>query len=174
MAESHSLTGYGPSHNLGRYSRLVFDGDERRYEQWEVKFLGYLKLRKLKATILAPENEEIDEDKNEEAYAELIQCLDEKSLSLIMRDAADDGRKALTILRDHYAGVGKPRVISLYTELTSLVKFSSETVTDYVIRAETAAAALKNCGENITDIDRNGVERSPRIIQTFCCCSYSE
>ena len=92
MAESHSLTGYGPSHNLGRYSRLVLDGDERRYEQWEVKFLGYLNLRKLKATILAPENEEIDEDKNEEAYAELIQCLDEKSLSLIMRDAADDGR----------------------------------------------------------------------------------
>ena len=32
-----------------------------------------------------------------------------------------------------------------------LVKFSSETVTDYVFRAETAAAALKNCGENITD-----------------------
>ena len=104
MAESHSLTGYGPSHNLGRYSRLVFDGDERRYEQGEVKFLGYLKLRKLKATILAPENEEFDEDKNEEAYAELIQCLDEKSLSLIMRDAADDGRKALTILWDHYQG----------------------------------------------------------------------
>ena len=97
------------------------------------------------------ENEEIDEDKNEEAYAELIQCLDKKSLSLIMRDAADDGRKSLTILRDHYAGVGEPRVISLYTELTSLVKFSSETVTDYVIRAETVAAALKNCGENITD-----------------------
>ena len=66
------------------------------------------KVKKLKATILAPENEEIDEEKNEEAYPELIQCLDEKSLSLIMRDAADDGRKALTILRDHYAGVGKP------------------------------------------------------------------
>ena len=68
-----------------------------------------------------------------------------------MRVAADDGRKALTILWDHYAGVGKPRVISLYTELTSLVKFSSETVSDYVMRAETAAVALKNCGENITD-----------------------
>ena len=60
MAESHSLTGYGSSRNLGRYSCLVFDGDERRYEQWEVKFLGYLKLGKLKATILAPENEKID------------------------------------------------------------------------------------------------------------------
>ena len=32
-----------------------------------------------------------------------------------------------------------------------MVKFSSETVTDYVIRAETATAALTNCGENITD-----------------------
>ncbi|MCG8032725.1 MAG: hypothetical protein JAZ03_11190, partial [Candidatus Thiodiazotropha taylori] len=116
-----------------------------------MKFLGYMKLRKLKATILAPENEEVDEDKNEEAYAELIQYLDEKSLSLVMRDAADDGRKALGILREHYAGVGKPRVISLYTELTSLIKSSCETVTEYVIRAETAAASLKNCGENITD-----------------------
>ena len=83
-----------------------------------MKFLGYLNVRKLRATILAPENEEIDEDKNEEAYAELIQCMDEKSLSLIMRD---DGWKALAILQDHYAGV-KPRVISLYMELTSMVK----------------------------------------------------
>ena len=97
----------------------------------------------LEATILAPENEEIDEDKNEEAHAELIQFLDEKSLSLIMRDAADDGPIALTILRDHNAGVGKPKVISLYTELTSLIKSSSVSVTYYVIRAETAAAALK-------------------------------
>ena len=28
MTESHSLTGYGPSHNLKRYYRLVFDGNE--------------------------------------------------------------------------------------------------------------------------------------------------
>ena len=28
MTESHSLTGYEPSHNLKRYSRLVFDGNE--------------------------------------------------------------------------------------------------------------------------------------------------
>ena len=73
------------------------------------------------ATILAPPNGEIDASKNEEAFAELIQFLDDKSLSLVMRDAVDDGRKALEILREHYAGTGKPRVISLYTELTSLV-----------------------------------------------------
>ena len=44
-----TLTGYGP-----RNSRLIFDGDERMYEQWEVKFLGYLLLKKLSETILMP------------------------------------------------------------------------------------------------------------------------
>ena len=145
-------TGYGPRRDLpGKYSQLFFDGDERKYEQWEVKFLGYMRLQKLKETIVAQEATEIDANKNAEAFAELIQFLDDKSLSLIMRDAIDDGRKALKILRAHYAGTGKPRIISLYTKLTSLVKSSKETVTDYVIRAETAAAALKNAGENVAD-----------------------
>jgi len=148
-------TGYGPRHSYGhgqgRYARLCFDGDERHYEQWQVKFLRYMRLQKLKDTILPPEGAEIDADKSEEAFAELIQFPDEKSLSLIMRDARDDGKKALEILRAHYAGSGKPRIIALYTELTSLVKQPNESVTDYVIRAETAAAALKNVGEDVSD-----------------------
>ena len=68
-----------------------------------------------------------DEAKNGEAYAELVQCLDNKSLSLIMRDAKRDGRRALEILREHYAGKDKPRVVSLYCELSSLQKGSHET-----------------------------------------------
>jgi len=98
---------------------MYFDGDERKYEQWEIKFLGYMRLQKLKDTIL-PSETPPDVNKNEEAFAELIQFLDDRSLSLVMRDAVDDGRKALTILRNHYAGKGKPRIISLYTELTSV------------------------------------------------------
>ena len=64
-----------------------------------------------------------------------------------MRDAKDYGRKAWKILRNHYIGKSKPRVLSLYTELTSLQKGHDECITDYVIRAETAAASLKSAGD---------------------------
>ncbi|RUS83573.1 hypothetical protein EGW08_008679 [Elysia chlorotica] len=62
---------------------------------------------------------DIDNDKNAEAFAELIQCLHDRSLSLIMRDAMDDGRKAMKILNDHVQSKGKPRIVTLYTELKS-------------------------------------------------------
>ena len=49
-----------------------------------------------------------------------------RSLSLILREARDDGRKTLRVLREHaliaLLRKGKPRIISLYTQLTSLRK----------------------------------------------------
>ena len=144
-ANNHNLTGYGPR------SRLLFDGDERNYETWEVRFLGYLHLNGLKSTILTSASGTPDAAKNEKAYSELVQVLDERSLSLIMRDATDDGATALRILREHYCGQGKPRILTLYTELTTLIKSSDESMTDYVIRAERAATGLKNAGENVSD-----------------------
>ena len=124
-ASQHTATGYGPS-TQSRYQHLHFNGDERRYEMWETRFLGYMLMKGLKDTIdpkrnTAGEVAPADPSQNEQAYAELIQWLDEKSLSLVVRDARDDGRGALKTLRAHYRSKGKQRVIRLYTELTSLV-----------------------------------------------------
>ena len=68
-----------------------------------------------------------------------------------MREASDNGREALRLLRDHYAGKGKPRIISLYTELTSLRKEQNEGVTDYIIRTEATVTTLRNAGETLSD-----------------------
>ena len=135
-------TGYGPR------CRLIFDGDEEKYELWEVKFLGHLRIQKLHGVLSAGTP---DPDKNARVYAELVQLLDDTSLSLVIRDAKDDGKKALEILREHYLGTSKPRIISLYTELTTLSMSDRETVTDYLIRAEKAATSLKNAGETVSD-----------------------
>lgn len=68
-----------------------------------------------------------------------------------MRDAADYGKKALLILRAYHAGKGKPRLFTLYNDLTSLQNKPSESVTDYIIRAENAITALRNAEETRSD-----------------------
>ena len=97
------------------------------------------------------EKEPPNEERQADAFAELVQCLDDRSLSLVIRDARDDGRKALEILRQHYQGKGKPRVIALYTELTSLKKRENESAVDYMLRAEKSATALRDAEEVISD-----------------------
>lgn len=94
--------------------------------------LGHLHLQGLKDTILIEPNPDDEEDggKNAKAYTELIQFRDDKSLSLVMREVADDGREALKILREYYAGKGKPRIINLYT--TSLQKSPTKNVLPYM------------------------------------------
>ena len=138
-----SKTGYEPRHCL------LFDGNESKHELWELKFFGYLKLQK--GLNVVTSNGDPDVDKNADVFTELVQCLDDRSLTLIIRDAKDDGKKTLKILREHYIGKSKPRILSLYTELTSLKIKENETVTDCLLRAETITVYLKNAGEVISD-----------------------
>ena len=156
MSATATSTGYGHSTN----KRLFFDGNHENFELWEVKFLAYLRLNDLhKILETEPPSTETpdaaavaqDAEKNAKVFAAVVQYLDDTSLSLIIRDAKDDGRKAMKILREHYIGCTKPRIISLYCELTSLKMMATESVTDYVLRAETAASRLKQAEENISD-----------------------
>lgn len=112
---------------------------------------------------------EEDTEKNEEAYAELIQSFDDKSLLLIMKDASDDERKALRIRRDHYSGKGKPRVISPYNAIMSLKKDCNESITKYIIRAETILTTLRNAQTNKGQCPdyHNGTKRLTRVLQPF-------
>ena len=90
-------------------AKLFFDGDESKYELWEVKFLGYFRIQHLHQIILSLTDQSDDMDfveKNATVFAELIQYEDDISLSLIIRDIWDNGRKALTILRERYLSKG--------------------------------------------------------------------
>ncbi|XP_061738348.1 uncharacterized protein LOC133539959 [Nerophis ophidion] len=135
--------------------QLYFDGSESKYDLWEARFLGHLHILKLKDTVLnEPVGEEqaaADRIKNPDCYAELIRLIDDKSLSLIRHDATYDGRKALKMLREHYSGKSKPRIINLYTSLTKLRKVDRESTTDYIIRAENLITALRDAGETLSD-----------------------
>ena len=143
-------TAYGPS------ARLCFDGDEEKYELREVKFLAHLRLQKLHDVFdQDPEDGEEDSgddyaERNARVFAELVQKLDAKSLSLVIRDANNDGKKVLEILLGHYLGKSHPRIIAMYTELTSLKKEDDETVTNYIIRIEKTVSSLEKAGEEVS------------------------
>lgn len=102
-------TGYGPSAS-NQWRKLSFDRDERKFELWERKFLDYMKIRKLKHVLVGNDETTITADQNATAFSELIQFLDERSITIIMRDVRDDGRKAFQILQEHYAGVANPEL----------------------------------------------------------------
>ena len=144
-----NVAGYGAR---SQWQNLMFDGDERKYELWETKILGYLRLRGLKETVFNPPvNNDSSREKDENACGELIQFLDDRSLELVMSEAADNGYRALQILLEHYSGHSKPRIITLYHQLTTLNKKEGKNVTDFIIRAESAATALKAANENVSD-----------------------
>ena len=136
-----TLTGYGSRH------RLVFDGDGEKFEAWEAKFQGYLSTKELDDVIIKIS---LDASKSKQVYGELIQLLDNRSITLIPRDAVDQGKKALEILRNGYLGASKPRVTSLYKKLSILQLSGDELLLDYIIRAKAVAAALKKEGEGVS------------------------
>ena len=60
-------------------------------------------------------------------------------------------RRQPAFYETNYLGKGMPRVFNLYTQLSTLKMTEKEVVTDYMVRAETAATSLKAPGKNISD-----------------------
>ena len=62
-----------------------------------------------------------------------------------------------------------PWIISMYTELALLKKFSEENVTEYMLRAENAATSSKSAGQNIDDglLIAMLIKRLPLEFQAF-------
>ena len=81
----------------------------------------------------------------------MIQLLNDKSIALILRDAVDQSKEALEILRNYYLGASKPKVISFSEKLSTLQLSGDEQLLDYIIRAEAVAAALKKAGEIVSE-----------------------
>ena len=129
---------------------LCFDGDSEKWEEWEVKFLAYLNLKKLKKVVMQ-DGGPTTAAKLEEAFSELVQVLDSRSLHLVMRDARDNGREAMRILRNHYAGRGKQRIVSLYKNLCNIKMKDGMNLTDYIIKGESVAAAFLLVKSSVTD-----------------------
>ena len=135
-----------PSTSYEPRSRIYLNGDAESFQVWETRFTNYLYTVDIGLYEAITGNEEGEHfaEKNRRAYAELVQVLDKRSLHLIMYDTAKDGRAAFQILNEHYASTEKPRVLSLYEELTTL-KMASEEDT-YLICTESATTGLRIAG----------------------------
>jgi hypothetical protein len=126
-----------------------FSGVGEEYDLWETRFVAHLSVLSLKKSLTPLENaSDNDAVANEQIYCELVQALDSKSLALIMYEAVDNGRQALDILRNHYRGSGRPRIMHSYTKLCNLT-MKNETLTEFIIRGEAIAAGLRASGETV-------------------------
>ena len=150
--DTNNLTGYGPSRRPP-----MFSGAREEYETWEMRFMAHLTIVGLKRHIEPPaqdaseQDRAVDSTRNDRIFCELVEAMDSKSLSLIMYDAKGDGRKALQILNDYYRGTGQPQKMALYTQLCNLSMSESETITEYLVRAERLTANLRAAKETIAD-----------------------
>ena len=128
---------------------LQFSGEEDDFAYWREKFEGYMHTKKLRGQLLGTEASNNDEKYN--IWAELVQCLDKRSIMMLKSECKGDGPEAWKRLAAHFSSSETPRVMNLLEQLTSLSLKPSEEMTDYLIRAETLSSSLEVAGEKISE-----------------------
>ena len=105
-------------------------------------------------------------EKNATIFAELIQYLDDKSLLLVIRDVRDNGRKALTILREHYLSKRKAESyfplcrVSIFEKIEIRVYYrfhSKGHLCRYILKNALCIATFKQKIFSVQATTRNGV-----------------
>ena len=148
----------------GKHEKLTFSGRDDDFVYFQERFearMYQLKLRDVlrgKVTIeslvaggLSAENAEVKmEDLQYQLWCELIQCLDKKSVMFI-RQHRGNGEAAWKALLSKFRSLERPRVQKLLQTLTTLRKEPTETMTDYIMRAEEMNMSLQEVDEQVTD-----------------------
>ena len=149
---------------------LKFSGKDEDFVLFSEQFEARMYLLKLRGVLLGTETEEdflqkdkpnasrehreearvkaakVFEDKKYHVWCELVQCLDAKSV-LFLPSQKGDGPAAWGKLCERFGSYERPRLQHLIEKLTSHRKESSETVIEYITRAEDLQYNLKQLGK---------------------------
>ena len=105
--------------------------------------------KKLREQLLAIDTSNDDEKYN--IWAELVQCLDKRSIKMLKSECKGNGPEGWKRLTAHFSSSETPRVMNLLEQLTSLSLKPTEEMTDYLNRAETISSSLEVAGEKISE-----------------------
>ena len=139
-----------------RLEKLTFSGNENDWEYFAEQFEARIVLLNLKKTLKgtdvpgSSENETNVNDRKEQLWCELIQCLDRKSVMLIKRDKPD-GSAAWNRLQSYFKSTERPRVQRMLNEISNLKLEASESIKDYILRSENLQMNLQEAGEGISE-----------------------
>jgi len=153
---------------VSKVENLVFSGRDEDFEFFSEKFEARLASMKLKKFLKKLEADPVPEstssdttpvtrvteddlaERHEEIWYELVQVIDKKSLKII-RSEKPNGAKAWKRLCEHFKSSERPRVHQLLHSLTNLRLKSTESVNDYLTRAEDLQLDLANVNESVSE-----------------------
>ena len=126
---------------------LQFSGKEADFALWQERFEGFCFTKKLLNGLNGTDNG--TNDKKNEIWAYLVQCLDSRSVLTLMNDCKGDGPKAWPLLQDHFNSTETPRLMNLLEKFTTLRLEPTDSIIDYLTRAEYVSEQLELAGENV-------------------------
>ena len=145
---------------------LQFSGADDDFGYWSEKFEAYMHTKKLREKLIGDVECSNDVEKYS-IWAELVQCLDKRSVLMLKADCKGDGAAAWKVLRAHFSSTETPRVMNLLERFTSLSLKSGEEMVDYLIRAEELSTSLDQAGEKVSNSLLVSVVLFPRSSQVL-------